>query len=161
MGRASRRLCRRRRGDHGPKYGLGGNRYFPVAASAELHDHVFVRLSGGSVHRRDLPIMVVHRYCGSRRHAHSAAADGTVSIANGTDSWGGSYGYHVKDRTCWFLWDSLRSLFLNLCNRRTAGQTGREVIACVGTTGFHWQSPALWGCGRMESGWMHWVFSSN
>lgn len=25
-----------------------------------------------------------------------AAADGTVSVANGTDSWGGSYGYHVK-----------------------------------------------------------------
>lgn len=25
-----------------------------------------------------------------------AVADGTVTIANGLDSWGGSYGYHVK-----------------------------------------------------------------
>ena len=25
-----------------------------------------------------------------------AAADGTVTIANATDSWGGSYGFHVK-----------------------------------------------------------------
>ena len=29
-----------------------------------------------------------------------AAADGVVVIANGIDSWGGSYGYHERVNTC-------------------------------------------------------------
>lgn len=63
-----------------------------------------------------------------------AAADGTVSIANGTDSWGGSYGYHVKIRHA----DSFETLYAHcssICV--TEGQQVKqgEVIAYVGTTG--------------------------
>ena len=63
-----------------------------------------------------------------------AAADGTVSIANGTDSWGGSYGYHVKIKHT----DSFETLYAHcssICV--TEGQQVKqgEVIAYVGTTG--------------------------
>ena len=63
-----------------------------------------------------------------------AAADGTVSIANGTDSWGGSYGYHVKIGHA----DSFETLYAHcssICV--TEGQQVKqgEVIAYVGTTG--------------------------
>lgn len=63
-----------------------------------------------------------------------AAADGTVSIANGTDSWGGSYGYHVKIGHA----DSFETLYAHcssICV--TEGQPVKqgEVIAYVGTTG--------------------------
>lgn len=63
-----------------------------------------------------------------------AAADGTVSIANGTDSWGGSYGYHVKIGHD----DSFETLYAHcssICV--TEGQQVKqgEVIAYVGTTG--------------------------
>lgn len=63
-----------------------------------------------------------------------AAADGTVSVANGTDSWGGSYGYHVKIGHA----DSFETLYAHcssICV--TEGQQVKqgEVIAYVGTTG--------------------------
>ena len=63
-----------------------------------------------------------------------AAADGTVSVANGTDSWGGSYGYHVKIGHA----DSFETLYAHcssICI--TEGQQVKqgEVIAYVGTTG--------------------------
>lgn len=63
-----------------------------------------------------------------------AAADGTVSIANGTDSWGSSYGYHVKIGHA----DSFETLYAHcssICV--TEGQQVKqgEVIAYVGTTG--------------------------
>lgn len=63
-----------------------------------------------------------------------AAADGTVSIANGTDSWGGSYGYHVKIGHA----DSFETLYAHcssICV--TEGQQVKqgEVIGYVGTTG--------------------------
>ena len=63
-----------------------------------------------------------------------AAADRTVSIANGTDSWGGSYGYHVKIGHA----DSFETLYAHcssICV--TEGQQVKqgEVIAYVGTTG--------------------------
>ena len=63
-----------------------------------------------------------------------AAADGTVEIANGTDAWGGGYGYYVKIRHN----DSLETLYAHcssLCV--SAGQKVKqgEVIAYVGTTG--------------------------
>lgn len=63
-----------------------------------------------------------------------AAADGTVSIANGTDSWGDSYGYHVKIGHA----DSFETLYAHcssICV--TEGQQVKqgEVIAYVGTTG--------------------------
>ena len=63
-----------------------------------------------------------------------AAADGTVTIANALDSWGGSYGYYVKlDHG-----DGLTTLYAHcssICV--TAGQQVKagEVIAYVGQTG--------------------------
>lgn len=63
-----------------------------------------------------------------------AAADGTVTIANGTDPWGGSYGYYVKiDHG-----GGMETLYAH-CSAIavTAGQQVRqgEVIGFVGTTG--------------------------
>ena len=63
-----------------------------------------------------------------------AAADGTVTIANGTDPWGGSYGYYVKiDHG-----GGMETLYAH-CSAIavTAGQQVRqgEVIGYVGTTG--------------------------
>ena len=63
-----------------------------------------------------------------------AAADGTVTIANATDSWGGSYGYYVKiDHG-----GGLTTLYAH-CSRIcvTVGQKVRagQVIAYVGDTG--------------------------
>ena len=63
-----------------------------------------------------------------------AAADGTVTIANGTDPWGGSYGYYIKlDHG-----DGIETLYAH-CSAIavTAGQQVRqgEVIGYVGTTG--------------------------
>nr|WP_243424382.1 M23 family metallopeptidase [Gemmiger formicilis] len=63
-----------------------------------------------------------------------AAADGTVAIANATDSWGGSYGYYVKiDHG-----SGLTTLYAHcssICV--TAGQQVKsgQVIAYVGQTG--------------------------
>lgn len=63
-----------------------------------------------------------------------AAADGTVTIANATDPWGGSYGYFVKiDHG-----NGLETLYAHcsaICV--TPGQTVRqgEVIGYVGSTG--------------------------
>lgn len=63
-----------------------------------------------------------------------AAAGGTVTIANGTDPWGGSYGYHVKlDHG-----GGMETLYAHcLAIAVTAGQRVRqgEVIGYVGTTG--------------------------
>lgn len=63
-----------------------------------------------------------------------AAADGTVTVANGTDPWGGSYGYHVKiDHG-----GGMETLYAH-CSAIavTVGQRvrQREVIGYVGTTG--------------------------
>jgi murein DD-endopeptidase MepM/ murein hydrolase activator NlpD len=63
-----------------------------------------------------------------------AAADGTVIIANSTDSWGGGYGYHVKIQHS----DTYATLYAH-CSR-IAVVNGQEVkkgqvIAYVGTTG--------------------------
>lgn len=63
-----------------------------------------------------------------------AAADGTVTIANGIDSWGGGYGYHIKiDHG-----DGLETLYAHcsaICV--TPGQRIQqgEVIGFVGSTG--------------------------
>ena len=63
-----------------------------------------------------------------------AAADGTVTIANGTDPWGGSYGYHVKidhGRGLETLYAHCSAISV------TAGQQVQqgEVIGYVGSTG--------------------------
>lgn len=63
-----------------------------------------------------------------------AAADGTVTIANALDSWGGSYGYYVKLDHGGGL-ATLYAHCANICV--TAGQQVKagEVIAYVGQTG--------------------------
>ena len=63
-----------------------------------------------------------------------AAADGTVTIANALDSWGGSYGYHVKLDHGGGL-TTLYAHCSSICV--TAGQqvTAGQVIAYVGQTG--------------------------
>ena len=63
-----------------------------------------------------------------------AAADGTVTIANGLDSWGGSYGYHVKLDHGGGL-TTLYAHCSSICV--TAGQQVKagQVIAYVGHTG--------------------------
>ncbi|MBQ7646388.1 MAG: M23 family metallopeptidase [Clostridia bacterium] len=63
-----------------------------------------------------------------------AAADGTVTVANSTDSWGGSYGYYVKIHHN-DTYDSLYAHCSSICV--TYGQTVQkgQVIGYVGTTG--------------------------
>ena len=63
-----------------------------------------------------------------------AAADGTVTIANGLDSWGGSYGYHVKldhGGGLITLYAHCSSICVTVGQQVKAGQ----VIAYVGHTG--------------------------
>ena len=69
-----------------------------------------------------------------------AAADGTVTIANGIDSWGGGYGYYIKVRHndtyetlyahCRHLRNPVCPLFLHLCGGRPGGQAGRGDRLC-------------------------------
>lgn len=63
-----------------------------------------------------------------------AAADGTVTIANSIDSWGGGYGYHVKLNHTDTL-DTLYAHCSSICV--VIGQQVKqgEVIGYVGTTG--------------------------
>ena len=63
-----------------------------------------------------------------------AAADGTVTIANAIDSWGGGYGYHIKLNHNDTL-DTLYAHCSSICV--TVGQEVKqgEVIGYVGTTG--------------------------
>lgn len=91
-----------------------GNRVNPITGKPDYHTGTDISVAAGT------PIL--------------AAADGVVSIANGTDSWGDSYGYYVKlDHG-----DGLETLYAHcssICV--TAGQevTQGEVIAYVGSTG--------------------------
>ena len=50
-----------------------------------------------------------------------AAADGTVTIANAIDSWGGGYGYHIKV----YVRHPVCPLFLHLCDGWTGSEAGR------------------------------------
>ena len=63
-----------------------------------------------------------------------AAADGTVTIANGIDSWGGGYGYYIKVRHN-DTYETLYAHCSSICV--VAGQEVKqgEVIGYVGTTG--------------------------
>lgn len=63
-----------------------------------------------------------------------AAADGTVTIANAIDSWGGGYGYHIKVKHN-DTYDTLYAHCSSICV--TVGQEVKqgEVIGYVGTTG--------------------------
>ena len=91
-----------------------GNREDPFTGEPSYHDGTDIAAPAGT------PIL--------------AAADGTVEIANGTDSWGGGYGYYIKIRHN----DSLETLYAHcsaICV--TTGQPVKqgEVIGYVGTTG--------------------------
>lgn len=63
-----------------------------------------------------------------------AAADGTVTLANATDSWGGSYGYYVKiDHG-----DGLTTLYAHcssICVTKNQQVRVGQIIAYVGQTG--------------------------
>lgn len=63
-----------------------------------------------------------------------ATADGTVTIANAIDSWGGGYGYHIKVKHN-DTYDTLYAHCSSICV--TVGQEVKqgEVIGYVGTTG--------------------------
>lgn len=63
-----------------------------------------------------------------------ASADGTVTIANAIDSWGGGYGYHIKINHN-DTFDTLYAHCSSICV--TVGQKVKqgEVIGYVGTTG--------------------------
>lgn len=63
-----------------------------------------------------------------------ASADGTVTIANAIDSWGGGYGYHIKINHN-DTFDTLYAHCSSIC--ATIGQEVKqgEVIGYVGTTG--------------------------
>ena len=63
-----------------------------------------------------------------------ASADGTVTIANAIDSWGGGYGYHIKINHN-DTFDTLYAHCSSICV--TAGQQVKqgEVTGYVGTTG--------------------------
>lgn len=93
--------------------GFGG-RTDPITGESDFHSGTDIAAPAGT------PIL--------------AAADGTVTIANGTDSWGGSYGYYIKinhDATYVTLYAHCSAICV------TAGQTVRqgEVIGYVGSTG--------------------------
>lgn len=91
-----------------------GNRKDPFTGQPSYHDGTDIAAPAGT------PIL--------------AAADGTVEIANSTDSWGGGYGYYVKIRHDGSL-ETLYAHCSSLCV--SAGQKVKqgEVIAYVGTTG--------------------------
>lgn len=91
-----------------------GNREDPFTGQPSYHDGTDIAAPAGT------PIL--------------AAADGTAETANGTDSWGGGYGYYIKIRHS----DSLETLYAHcsaICV--SAGQRVEqgEVIGYVGTTG--------------------------
>lgn len=91
-----------------------GNRVNPVTGKPDFHTGTDIAMPEGT------PIL--------------AAADGTVEIANGTDSWGDSYGYYVKlDHGSGF--ETLYAHCSSICV--TAGQEVSQgaVIGYVGTTG--------------------------
>ena len=91
-----------------------GNRVNPVTGKPDFHTGTDIAMPEGT------PIL--------------AAADGTVEIANGTDSWGDSYGYYVKlDHGNGF--ETLYAHCSSICV--TAGQevSQGEVIGYVGNTG--------------------------
>ncbi|WP_243134226.1 M23 family metallopeptidase [Ruthenibacterium lactatiformans] len=63
-----------------------------------------------------------------------AAADGTVTIANGTDPWGGSYGYHVKIDHGGGM-ETLYAHCSSICVTPAQQVQQGEVIGYVGSTG--------------------------
>ena len=63
-----------------------------------------------------------------------ASADGTVIIANSTDSWGGSYGYYIKIKHS----DTVETLYAHCSSIAvTCGETVKkgQVIGYIGSTG--------------------------
>ena len=66
-----------------------------MAAAGGGYDYLAVRPPRGPHHRRSqLPHR--HRHACAEGTPILAAADGTVTVANGLDSWGGSYGYYIQ-----------------------------------------------------------------
>ena len=53
-----------------------------------------------------------------------AAADGIVTVANGLDSWGGSYGYYIQIDHWRRAGNTVRPLLVHLRHHRSAGTAG-------------------------------------
>ena len=63
-----------------------------------------------------------------------AAADGTVTVANGLDSWGGSYGYYIQINHGGGL-ETLYAHCSSICVTTGQQVQAGQVIGCVGHTG--------------------------
>ena len=71
-----------------------------------------------------------------------AAADGIVTVANGLDSWGGSYGYYIQIDHGRGLETTVRPLFVHLRHHRSAGAGGRGYRICRAYRESHGQPSA-------------------
>ena len=76
-----------------------------------------------------------HRYCLCRGHnSILAAADGTVTVANSLDSWGGSYGYYIQIDHGGGL-ETLYAHCSSICVTTDQQVQAGQVIGYVGHTG--------------------------
>ena len=87
-----------------------GNRVNPITGEPDYHTGTDISVAAGT------PIL--------------AAADGVVSIANGTDSWGDSYGVLCKARPRRRTGNSVCALLINLCHSWAGGCAGRSDCVC-------------------------------
>ncbi len=72
-----------------------------------------------------------------------AAADGTVTIANAIDSWGGGYGYHIKINHNDTFDTLVCPLLLYLRDRRSESETGGSDRICRYHRQFYRKPPAF------------------
>ena len=59
-----------------------------------------------------------------------AAADGIVTVANGLDSWGGSYGYYIQIDHGGGIGNTVRPLLVHLRHPRPTGAGGASYRLC-------------------------------
>jgi murein DD-endopeptidase MepM/ murein hydrolase activator NlpD len=91
-----------------------GYRKDPITGEVKYHDGTDIAVPEGT------PIL--------------AAADGTVSVANGTDSYGGGWGYYVKIKHNG-TYDSLYAHCQSIAVKNGDAVTKGQIIGYVGTTG--------------------------
>lgn len=104
-----------------------------MAAAGGGHDH----LAAGLPHRPDhwrnqLPQR--HRHRCAEGTPILAAADGVVTVANGLDSWGGSYGYYIQIDHGGGL-ETLYAHCSSICVTTGQQVQAGQVIGYVGHTG--------------------------
>ena len=104
-----------------------------MAASRCGYDYFSIWSPRGPHHRRGkLPHR--HRHCLCQGTPILAAADGTVTVANGLDSWGGSYATTSKSTTA-AGWKTLYAHCSSICVTTGQQVQAGEVIGYVGHTG--------------------------